>query len=83
MELEGAGIMDIVKLIAELRQERERLDAAIQSLERLVGPHRKVGRPPKWTVQQKSNEEQEETDMKTTPSSMRAAASSSDSSTSD
>jgi hypothetical protein len=42
--------MDITKIIAALREERERVDAAIMSIERLVkvkdGSIKKRGRPP-------------------------------------
>ena len=42
--------MDISKVIAELREERERLDKAIISLEKLslAGTPRR-GRPPAWS----------------------------------
>jgi hypothetical protein len=39
--------MDVNKVLAELRQEREQIDEAILSLERLVaGRGRRRGRPP-------------------------------------
>jgi hypothetical protein len=41
--------MNLTKILAELRQEREQIDEAILSLERLAagsGPRR--GRPPRW-----------------------------------
>lgn len=41
--------MDVSKILADLRQERDQLEEAILSLERLVsgrGPRR--GRPPAW-----------------------------------
>jgi len=44
--------MDILKTIAELREERARIDGAIASLERLSSqraPRR--GRPPAWSSQ--------------------------------
>lgn len=41
--------MDVNKMLAELQQERTRLDEAIQTLERLAtGSGRRRGRPPKW-----------------------------------
>jgi len=41
--------MDIAKTVAELRQERERIEEAIVSLERLAMGRRKgPGRPPTW-----------------------------------
>jgi len=41
--------MDVSKVLAELRQEREQIEEAILSLERLVAGHgRRRGRPPAW-----------------------------------
>ena len=41
--------MDVTKILAELRQEREQIEEAIISLEQLVrGRGRKAGRPPAW-----------------------------------
>ena len=41
--------MNLIKILAELRREREQIDEAIMSLERLVaGSGRRRGRPPKW-----------------------------------
>lgn len=41
--------MDLHKMIAELQAERQRLDEAIQALERLsAGKARRRGRPPAW-----------------------------------
>lgn len=40
--------MDITKILDELRQEREQLDEAILSLERLAAGGRRRGRPPAW-----------------------------------
>ena len=41
--------MDVAKIIAELRQEREQIEEAILSLERLArGRGRRRGRPPAW-----------------------------------
>jgi len=39
--------MDLSKVLADLRQELENLDAAILSLERLQQEGRRRGRPPK------------------------------------
>ena len=47
--------MNLTKILAELRQEREQIDEAILSLERLAagsGPRR--GRPPAWLKAQKT-----------------------------
>lgn len=45
--------MDIQKIIAELRAEREQIEEAIFSLERLALVHggRRRGRPPKWMTE--------------------------------
>jgi hypothetical protein len=41
--------MDVTRILAELRQEREQIDEAILSLERLAhGRARRRGRPPAW-----------------------------------
>lgn len=44
--------MDINKILAELKSEREQLEEAIISLERLArGRGRRRGRPPAWLAQ--------------------------------
>jgi len=41
--------MDILKMLSELRVEREQIEEAILSLERLSrGQGKRRGRPPKW-----------------------------------
>ena len=41
--------MDVTKILAELKGEREQIEEAILSLERLAqGRGRKRGRPPSW-----------------------------------
>lgn len=46
--------MDVSKILEELRQEREQLEEAILSLERLaLGRGRRRGRPPSWMVEAK------------------------------
>ena len=40
--------MDLDKLIAELKQERDSLLAAIAALEQLAAGGKRRGRPPKW-----------------------------------
>ena len=43
------GIMDVTKILADLRQERDQLEEAILSLERLArGRGKRRGRPPAW-----------------------------------
>jgi len=44
--------MDVAKILAELRQEREQIEEAILSLERLArGRGRRRGRPPAWMTE--------------------------------
>ena len=46
--------MDVGKILADLRQEREQLEEAILSLERLaLGRGRRRGRPPAWMSEAK------------------------------
>jgi hypothetical protein len=41
--------MDVVKILSELREERQQLEEAILSMERLArGRGRRRGRPPAW-----------------------------------
>jgi hypothetical protein len=41
--------MDLLKMLADLRQEREQIEEAILTLERLArGRGRRRGRPPTW-----------------------------------
>jgi len=44
--------MDVAKILTELRQEREQIEEAILSLERLArGRGRRRGRPPTWMTE--------------------------------
>src|SRR5277367_6274441 len=44
-----AGDMDVLKMLAEMRQERARIEEAIVVLERLaLGQGKRRGRPPAW-----------------------------------
>ena len=46
--------MDITKMLADLRQEREQIEEAIVTLERLAqGRGRRRGRPPAWMTELK------------------------------
>jgi DNA invertase Pin-like site-specific DNA recombinase len=46
------GKMDVTKILTELRQEREQIEEAIMSLERLArGRGRRRGRPPSWMAE--------------------------------
>ena len=45
----GGQEMDVNKILSELRQEREQIEDAIISLERLArGRGKRRGRPPSW-----------------------------------
>jgi hypothetical protein len=49
IELRYPGKMDINKMLAELRQERDQIAEAIAILGRLsLGQSKRRGRPPKW-----------------------------------
>jgi hypothetical protein len=51
------GLMDIQKIIEELREERAQLEEAILSIERLaLGRGNRRGRPPSWMALAKSAE---------------------------
>jgi hypothetical protein len=45
--------MDARKILAELYEERKRLDEAIAALDRIAAStgHRRRGRPPKWLTE--------------------------------
>jgi hypothetical protein len=44
--------MDVVKMLADLRQEREHIEEAILTLERLArGRGKRRGRPPAWMTE--------------------------------
>ena len=46
--------MDVTKILSELRVEREQIEEAILSLERLATSRgRRRGRPPKWMAEAK------------------------------
>jgi hypothetical protein len=46
--------MDVAKMLAELRQERESIEEAILTLERLAqGRGKRRGRPPAWMAELK------------------------------
>ncbi len=46
--------MDVLKMLEDLRREREQLEEAILTLERLAqGRGRRRGRPPSWMVEVK------------------------------
>ena len=47
--------MDVLKMLADLRREREQIDEAIVTLERLAqGRGKRRGRPPSWMKEMKA-----------------------------
>lgn len=49
--------MDVAKMLAELRQEREQIEEAILTLERLAqGQGKRRGRPPAWLTEARKRE---------------------------
>jgi hypothetical protein len=69
--------MDVTKILADLRQEREQLEEAILSLERLaLGRGKRRGRPPAWMAETKKRGRPPGSKNKTTvPNNKSAAAS--------
>lgn len=50
--------MDVLKMLTELRQEREAIEEAILTLERLAkGQGKRRGRPPAWMAALRAKEE--------------------------
>lgn len=48
--------MDVTKILADLRQERQQIDEAIMTLERLGrGQGKRRGRPPAWMTKSNSS----------------------------
>ena len=69
--------MDVAKILAELRQEREQIEEAILSLERLAqGRGKRRGRPPAWMVEAKKRAKANPTPAAAPQPKARAAASS-------
>jgi len=65
--------MDVQKMLAELRQEREQIEEAIITLERLArGRGKRRGRPPAWMTAAKKRIKMEEA-KKAPPASKTAA----------
>jgi hypothetical protein len=67
--------LDVTKILEELRQEREQLEEAILSLERLArGRGRRRGRPPSWMVEAKKRGRPVGSKDKTTKATASSAA---------
>ncbi len=68
--------MDVTKMLADLRQEREAIEEAIMTLERLArGRGRRRGRPPAWMAEIKKRGRPPGSKNKTTAATKTAAAS--------
>lgn len=50
--------MDITKILEDLRREREQLEEAILSLERLAVGGKRRGRPPAWILAAQEQQQQ-------------------------
>jgi len=68
--------MDVTKILTELKEEREHLEEAIQSLERLArGRGKRRGRPPAWMVVEKRRGRPPGSKNKTTQQNVMVAGS--------
>ena len=68
--------MDVSKILADLRQERDQLEEAILSLERLArGRGKRRGRPPAWMTVAKKRGRPPGSKNKTQPAAKASAAS--------
>jgi hypothetical protein len=69
--------MDVTKILGQLREEREQLEEAIMSLERLArGRGRRRGRPPSWMadLEKKRGRPVGSKNKSTTPKALAAKA---------
>lgn len=67
--------MDVAKMLADLRQEREALEEAILTLERLArGRGKRRGRPPAWLAEVKKRGRPVGSKNKTGPTAAKALA---------
>jgi len=67
--------MDVAKILAELRQEREHIEDAIISLERLARTrYKRRGRPPAWLSLANKRARSSDNKTKTGPSARSTAA---------
>ena len=68
--------MDVGRMLAELRREREQIEEAILTMERLAeGQGRRRGRPPSWLVEARKRTD---TEKGPAPGKGKAAGKSSD-----
>jgi hypothetical protein len=67
--------MDVTKILTELRQEREQIEEAIMSLERLArGRGRRRGRPPAWLAEMDKKRGRPPGSKNKTPNLQKAAS---------
>ncbi|MBM3787361.1 MAG: hypothetical protein FJW30_23630 [Acidobacteria bacterium] len=60
--------MDVTKILEQLREERDQLEAAIITLERLaLGRTKRRGRPPTWMVEARKRTKGDDDNSKETP----------------
>ena len=75
IDLRGDVKMDVTKILADLRQEREQLEEAILSLERLAaGRGRRRGRPPAWMSEAKKRGRPPGSKNKNSPKEIKPSA---------
>jgi hypothetical protein len=68
--------MDVAKILAELRQEREQIEEAIISLERLARSHgKRRGRPPSWLAEARKRDKPAVGKTKGSPAARSAGSS--------
>jgi hypothetical protein len=66
--------MDVTKMLADLRQEREAIEEAIMTLERLArGRGKRRGRPPAWLAEVRKRGRPAGSKNKTVPAAKAAA----------
>ena len=74
-----SAYMDLHRMIAELRDERQRIDEAIAALERLsAGKSRRRGRPPGWLtgeIERQSSESDADTSAANPPKIKKTSSS--------
>lgn len=70
--------MDVAKILVELRQEREQIEEAIISLERLASSHgKRRGRPPAWLAEARKRDKPPAAGKAKSSTAARSAGSSS------
>jgi hypothetical protein len=74
IEIQTESTMDVAKMLTDLRQEREAIEEAIMTLERLArGRGKRRGRPPSWLAEVKKRGRPAGSKNKTTSTAKAAA----------